>query len=63
MAQVSDETTAPENVEDSETEEADETDEEPDGLVDQMRNGLSGVAKWLLLVVFFVLVIVIRVLN
>lgn len=57
MAQVSDETTAPENVEDSETEEADETDEEPDGLVDQMRNGLSGVAKWLLLVVFFVLVI------
>lgn len=57
MAQVSDETTAPENVEDSETEEVDETDEEPDGLVDQMRNGLSGMAKWLLLVVFFVLVI------
>ena len=57
MAQVSDETAAPENVEDSETEEADETDEETDGLVDQMRNGLSGMAKWLLLVVFFVLVI------
>lgn len=34
-----------------------EPEEAPDTLQDQLRNGLSGMAKWFLLVVFFVLVI------
>lgn len=57
MAQVSDETAEPENTENTAEEDSDEMDEEPVGLADQMRSGLSGMAKWLLLVLFFVLVI------
>lgn len=57
MAQVSDETEEPEGIEDDTADDPDEMDDEPVDLADQMRSGLSGMAKWLLLVVFFVLVI------
>ena len=57
MAQVSDETEEPEGAEDDTADDPDEMDDEPVDLADQMRSGLSGMAKWLLLVVFFVLVI------
>ena len=38
-------------------EEAEEAEEQPATLQDHLRNGVSGMCKWLLLVVFFVLVI------
>lgn len=52
MARVSEEENA-ENPEEPE----EEGEETPDTLQDQLRSGLSGMAKWFLLVVFFVLVI------
>lgn len=55
MARVSEEETSAE--ESAQPESAPEEQEVPATLGDHMRNGLSGMAKWMLLVLFFVLVI------
>lgn len=58
MARVSDEETPAPNGEDAEATGEESTEEDgPATLTDQVRNGLSGMAKWMLLVLFFVLVI------
>ncbi|WP_294568822.1 peptidoglycan DD-metalloendopeptidase family protein [uncultured Subdoligranulum sp.] len=58
MACVSDEETPAPNGEDAEATGEESTEEDgPATLTDQVRNGLSGMAKWMLLVLFFVLVI------
>ena len=58
MARVSEEeTAADESVQPETAPESPEEEEAPATLRDHMRNGLSGMAKWMLLVLFFVLVI------
>lgn len=56
MSQVSD-AEAPSETEDAEAESEEESDEPDATLQDQVRTGLSNMGKWVLLVVFFVLVI------
>lgn len=58
MARVSDEETSAQNGEDAEATGEEPAEEDgPATLTDHVRNGLSGMAKWMLLVLFFVLVI------